>query len=162
MGTRLHGARWPHGARAGGGLRAGRHTRGRLTARRASPPLGPLGPLGPLAERQRRGGLELLAAAAASRSPRAAARRQADEHALQLGDVARDDHQHRVDLAGHLVGRDHLRQRVHGLLEASVGGLVVPGERDHHVDLQREAGGRLSSRAVTPRTTPDSFSRRTG
>jgi len=67
-------------------------------------------------QRQPRRGLDLLEAQV-GHQPLAAAGGQAGQHGLEFGDVAGDDGEDVVHLAGHVVGRDDLRRRADQVVE---------------------------------------------
>jgi hypothetical protein len=89
-------------------------------------------------QRQPGRGLDLLEAQV-GHQPLAAAGGQAGQHGLEFGDVAGDDGEDVVHLAGHVVGRDDLRRRADQVVEHAAGPRVVPGPRGRHVHLEREA-----------------------
>ena len=97
--------------------------------------------------RERRRRLDLLEPQQREDARGAGAARQDLEDPLELGDVAGDDLQQRVRLAGDPVGADDVGHALDDVLEARVGAVVVVGQRALDVDLQLEA----DRRRVEPR-----------
>ena len=91
--------------------------------------------------RERRRRLDLLEAQQRKDARRAGAARQDLEDPLELGDVAGDDLQQRVRLAGDPVGTDDVGHALDDVLEARVRAVVVVRQRALDVDLQLEADG---------------------
>jgi len=66
---------------------------------------------------------------------------QAGQHLLELGDVAGDDGEQVVHLAGDVVGGGDLGHGPDLVLEGAAGAQVVAGQARRHVHVQGEPGG---------------------